>query len=103
MRNNPDGCIGWCTYGKGADYQLYELLGDSIAQIHYKKYKCICFVDNASGLFFDAGEKIKQNVSQAIKIDVPMIIMVLHHLLSLQIRIYLLIKTLKSHIIQPCL
>lgn len=71
VRNNPDGCIGWCTYGKGTDYQLYELLGDSIAQIHYKKYKCICFVDNASGLFFDAGEKIKQNVSQAIKIDVP--------------------------------
>lgn len=71
VRNNPDGCIGWCTYGKGANYQLYELLGDSIAQIHYKKYKCICFVDNASGLSFDAGEKIKQNVSQAIKIDVP--------------------------------
>lgn len=57
VRNNPDGCIGWCTYGKGANYQLYELLGDSIAQIHYKKYKCICFVDNASGLSFDAGEK----------------------------------------------
>ncbi len=71
VKNSPDGCIGWCSYGKGADYQLYELLGDSIAQIHYKKYKCICFVDNAFGFSFDVGEKIKQDVTQAIKINAP--------------------------------
>lgn len=69
--NNPDGCIGWRDYGVGTGYALHELLGDSLAQTFYKKYKCICFVDKALNLSTVGGEIIKSEPKAPIMIKAP--------------------------------
>lgn len=69
--NNPDGCIGWRDYGVGTGYALHELLGNSLAQTFYKKYKCICFVDKALNLSTVGGEIIKSEPKVPIMIKAP--------------------------------
>lgn len=69
--NNPDGCIGWRDYGVGTGYALHELLGDSLAQTFYKKYKCICFVDKILNLSTVGGEIIKSEPKAPIMIKAP--------------------------------
>lgn len=71
IRNKPDGCIGWRKYGRGTDFELYELLGDAIAQTYYSKYKCICFIDKSSELSPSGGEPIKQKITLPKPIIAP--------------------------------
>ena len=68
---NPEGCIGWRYYGIGTGYALHELLGDSLAQTFYKKYKCICFVDKSLNLSTIGGEIIKSDPKEPIKVEAP--------------------------------
>lgn len=68
---NPEGSIGWRYYGNGTDFTLHELLGDSLAQTSYKKYKCICFVDKSLNLSTVGGEKIKLDPKEPTKIEAP--------------------------------
>lgn len=68
---NPDGGIGWRNYGVGTGYALHELLGDSLAQTSYKKYKCICFVDKSLNLSIVGGEIIKFDPKEPTKIEAP--------------------------------
>lgn len=68
---NPEGCIGWRKCGSGTGYVLNELLGDSIAQAYYKKYKCICFTDTSLGLSVVGGEVITQDIKPVVKIKAP--------------------------------
>lgn len=70
---NPtsDGCTGLYYYGSGTDYSLHELLGDTIAQLYYKKYKCICFVDTSSHLSPISGEIINSVPKEPIRIKTP--------------------------------
>ncbi len=68
---NLEGSIGWRDYGNGTDFALQELLGDSLAQSSYKKYKCICFVDKSLILSTVGGEKIKLDPKEPKKIEAP--------------------------------
>lgn len=68
---NPEGSIGWRYYGIGTGYALHELLGDSLAQTFYQKYKCICFVDKSLNLSTVGGEIIKFDPKEPIKIEAP--------------------------------
>lgn len=68
---NLEGRIGWRKYGSGTDFVLNELLGDSIAQSYYKKYKCICFTDSSLGFSMVGGEPITQDIERVAKIKVP--------------------------------
>lgn len=71
MGYNPEGSIGWRYYGIGTDYALHELLGNSLVQISYKKYKCICFVDQSLNLPTIGGEIIKSDPKEPIKVEAP--------------------------------
>lgn len=68
---NPEGSIGWRDYGVGTGYALHELLGDSLAQTFYKKYKCICFVDKSLNLSTVGGEIIKSEPKEPTMIEAP--------------------------------
>lgn len=68
---NPEGSIGWRYYGIGTGYALHELLGNSLVQTSYKKYKCICFVDKSLNLSTIGGEIIKSDPKELIKVEAP--------------------------------
>ncbi len=68
---NPEGSIGWRYYGIGTGYALHELLGNSLVQTSYKKYKCICFVDKSLNLSTIGGEIIKSDPKEPIKVEAP--------------------------------
>ncbi len=68
---NPEGCIGWRYYGIGTGYALHELLGNSLVQTSYKKYKCICFVDKSLNLSTVGGEIIKSEPKEPIMVEAP--------------------------------
>ena len=46
IKSDSEKEIGYRTFGKGSNYFLYELLGDSVAQVIYEQFKCICLLDN---------------------------------------------------------
>lgn len=68
--SNKDGNIGYRFYGEGCDYQLYELLGDSIGQIEYNGYKGIFFIDHSSGITIDKKE-IRTPIKKIRTLKVP--------------------------------
>jgi hypothetical protein len=46
-------------YGQGATFQLYEILGDNIAQPEYANYKCVLFIDKTSGITHKISPRVK--------------------------------------------
>ena len=68
---NTEGSIGWRYYGIGTGYALHELLGNSLVQTSYKKYKCICFVDKSLNLSTVGGEIIKSEPKEPIMVEAP--------------------------------
>ncbi len=71
IKSNSEGYTGWRYYGQGTDYVLEELLGDDIAQICYKKYKCICFIDHSLGISMVGGEILSNSIKPTVTILSP--------------------------------
>lgn len=71
IRSSKEGSIGYRYYGgKGSNYQLKELLGDSIAQSVYNKYKGIFFIDRLSEITMDYKE-IQTDIYEICTIEPP--------------------------------
>ncbi len=71
IRSPKEGCIGYRYYGgKGSNFQLKELLGDSIAQSVYNKYKGIFFIDRLSEIIMDYKE-IQTDIYEICTINPP--------------------------------
>lgn len=71
IRSSKEGSIGYRYYGgKGSNYQLKELLGDSIAQAVYNKYKGVFFIDRLSEITMDYKE-IQTDIYEICTIEPP--------------------------------
>lgn len=62
IKSNADAALAWRLYGKGTDYQLHELLGDSIAQSIYNNCKGICLIDKESDITITSSKPIKDAI-----------------------------------------
>lgn len=69
ITSNEEG-FGARYYGKGTEYELYELLGNGLAQHVYNKYRAIFLLNNDDGLCFD-GEVIKDSLKPSSVIYPP--------------------------------
>lgn len=71
IRSPKEGRIGYRYYGgKGSNFQLKELLGDSIAQAVYNKYKGVFFIDRLSEITMDYKE-IQADIYEICMIEPP--------------------------------
>lgn len=71
IRSPKEGRIGYRYYGgKGSNFQLKELLGDSIAQAVYNKYKGVFFIDRLSEITLDYKE-IQADIYEICMIEPP--------------------------------
>lgn len=71
IRSPKEGRIGFRYYGgKGSNFQLKELLGDSIAQAVYNKYKGVFFIDRLSEITMDYKE-IQADIYEICMIEPP--------------------------------